>query len=91
MSPPAGRQGAQACVRAGEGRGGLGSQHQVHRHHAHADAADDVRRALHLGHQQRVLQPQRGARLVQPRRVRITHARTHFSCNELMDVSSDGS
>lgn len=66
MSPPAGRQGAQTCVRAGEGRGGSGPKHQVHRHHAHVDAAHDVRRPLHMGHQQRLLQPQRGARLLQP-------------------------
>lgn len=83
LSPPAGWKGAQACVGAGEGRGGFGSKHQVYSHHVDADAAHDVRRPLHLGHQQRLLQPQRGACLVQPRRVRITH--TEFSCNVLMD------
>lgn len=69
LFPPAGWQGAQARVGAGESRGGLGPKHQVHRDHAHVDAADDVRCPLHLGHQQRLLQSQRGARLVQPRRV----------------------
>lgn len=64
--PPAGRKGSQTRVRAGEGRGGAGSKHQVHRHHAHVDAADDVCRPLHLGYQQRLLQSQRGARVVQP-------------------------
>lgn len=71
LSPPAGWKGAQARVREGEGRGGFRPQHQIRCHHAHVDAADDVCRALHVGHQQRLLQSQRGARLVQSRRVRL--------------------
>lgn len=71
LSPPAGRKGAQARVREGESWGGFRPQHQIRCHHAHVDAADDVCRALHMGHQQRLLQSQRGARLVQSWRVRL--------------------
>lgn len=66
-----GREGAQTRVGAGKGRRGARAEYQVYSDHVDADAAHDVRRSLHVGHKQRLLQPQCGAGLVQPRRVRI--------------------
>ena len=52
---------------------------QVDRGGGGADAADDVRRALHLGHQQRLQQPQHRPRQLWQRRIQTGRGELYFS------------